>query len=52
MEAREIIIKPILTEKSYENISAKKYTKIFLGYSSVIGTELSNIPRPGSLLLR
>jgi large subunit ribosomal protein L23 len=26
MEARDIIIKPILTEKSYEDISAKKYT--------------------------
>ncbi len=28
MEARDIIIKPILTEKSYDDISAKKYTFI------------------------
>jgi large subunit ribosomal protein L23 len=26
MEARDIIIKPILTEKSYDDIAAKKYT--------------------------
>ena len=26
MEAREIIIKPILTEKSYDDITHKKYT--------------------------
>lgn len=28
MEARDIIIKPILTEKSYDDISAKRYTFI------------------------
>ena len=28
MEARDIILKPILTEKSYDDISAKKYTFI------------------------
>lgn len=28
MEARDIIIKPILTEKSYDDIAAKKYTFI------------------------
>jgi large subunit ribosomal protein L23 len=28
MEPREIIIKPILTEKSYDDIAAKKYTFI------------------------
>lgn len=28
MEARDIIIKPILTEKSYDDISSKKYTFI------------------------
>ncbi len=26
MDARDIIIKPILTEKSYDDISAKRYT--------------------------
>ncbi|MGE5494893.1 MAG: 50S ribosomal protein L23 [Burkholderiales bacterium] len=26
MEARDIIIKPILTEKSYDDLAAKKYT--------------------------
>lgn len=26
MEARDIIIKPVLTEKSYDDIAAKKYT--------------------------
>jgi len=26
MEARDIIIKPVLTEKSYDDIPAKKYT--------------------------
>lgn len=28
MEARDIILKPILTEKSYDDISSKKYTFI------------------------
>jgi large subunit ribosomal protein L23 len=28
MEARDIIIKPILTEKSYDDLAAKKYTFI------------------------
>jgi large subunit ribosomal protein L23 len=26
MEARDIILKPVLTEKSYDDIAAKKYT--------------------------
>jgi large subunit ribosomal protein L23 len=26
MEARDIILKPVLTEKSYDDITAKKYT--------------------------
>ncbi len=28
MESRDIIIKPVLTEKSYDNIAMKKYTFI------------------------